>query len=93
MLTALKEAEQSLSAYGSESERHASLVEARDRAQHAFSLADMRYRAGSLSYLDVLVAQRDLLDADAELAVSTQRLASTRIGVFKALGGGWGAAS
>jgi hypothetical protein len=34
-----------------------------------------------------------VLEANAELASATQRLASARIGVFKALGGGWGAAS
>lgn len=93
VLTALKEAEQALSAFGAEDERARALTEARDRADNAYRLADMRYRAGSLSYLDVLVAQRDLLEANSELATSTQRLAAARIGLFRALGGGWEASS
>ena len=93
VLTALKEAEQALSAYGAGDERRNALQEARDRADHAYGLASMRYRAGSLSYLDVLVAQRDLLEANSELAASTQQLAAARIGLFKALGGGWDAAA
>jgi outer membrane protein TolC len=93
VLTALKETEQALSAYSAEEQRRRDLAEAADRAERAFRLADARYRAGSLAYLDVLVAQQDLLDARAELASSSQRLAAARVNVFRALGGGWGASA
>jgi NodT family efflux transporter outer membrane factor (OMF) lipoprotein len=89
VLTALKETEQALSTYGAEGERQVALITARDRAEHAFQLAQDSYRAGSLSYLDVLVAQRELLDASSELAGARQRLGAARVRLFKALGGGW----
>lgn len=89
VLTALKEVEQALATYGAEEERSRALGEARARAETAFGFADARYRAGSISYLDVLVAQRELIDTRAALADSTQRLGSARIDLFKALGGGW----
>ncbi|MNL80532.1 Outer membrane protein OprM precursor [compost metagenome] len=69
------------------------LVEARNRAENAFQLADQRYRGGSISYLDVIVAQTSLIDAKSQLAAVDQRVGSARVSVFRALGGGWEQAS
>lgn len=91
VLTALKEMEQALSTYDAEGARQVALTAARDRASHAFQLAQDSYRAGSLSYLDVLVAQREFLEASGELAGARQRLGTARVRLFKALGGGWNA--
>lgn len=93
VLNALKESEQSLSAYGAAMQQRDALAEARDRAENAFRLADQRYRAGSISYLDVIVAQTGLIDAKAQVAAADQRVGSARVSVFKALGGGWEQAS
>lgn len=89
VLNALKESEQSLSAYDAAMRQRAALIQARDRAENAFRLADQRYRAGSISYLDVLVAQTSLIDAKSQVASADQRVGSARVSVFKALGGGW----
>ncbi|BFO60106.1 efflux transporter outer membrane subunit [Acidovorax sacchari] len=89
VLNALKESEQSLSAYGAAMQQRGALIEARDRSEKAFELANQRYRAGSVSYLDVLVAQASLIDAKSQVAAADQRVGSTRVRVFKALGGGW----
>ena len=93
VLNALEESEQSLSAYGAAMQQRQALIEARDRAESAFQLAEQRYRAGSISYLDVIVAQTSLIDAKSQLAAAEQRVGSARISVFKALGGGWEQAS
>ncbi|MFK3978684.1 efflux transporter outer membrane subunit [Shewanella vesiculosa] len=89
VLNALKEAEQSLSAYNAAMEQRDALIEARNRAASAASLADERYSGGSISYLNVLVAQASLIDARAEVVASDQRVGASRVSVFKALGGGW----
>lgn len=89
VLNALKEAEQSLSAYGAAMGQRNALIEARNRAENAFRLADQRYRAGSISYLDVIVAQTSLIDIKSQVAAAEQRVGSARVSVFKALGGGW----
>ncbi|ARS27888.1 efflux transporter outer membrane subunit [Sphingomonas sp. KC8] len=89
VLGALKEVEQALATYAAQDERNRALVQARGSADTAYRLANARYRAGSISYLDLLVTQRDWTDARAALAESTQRLGSARIDLFKALGGGW----
>jgi NodT family efflux transporter outer membrane factor (OMF) lipoprotein len=89
VLQALKETEQALTTYGADLDEHAALTEARERAERAFGMAQQRYGAGSISYLDVLVAQTSLIDARRQLADSDRRLASDRVTLFKALGGGW----
>ncbi|MDP9894996.1 NodT family efflux transporter outer membrane factor (OMF) lipoprotein [Variovorax boronicumulans] len=89
VLNALKESEQALSAYGAAMQQREALIEARERAEKAFQLADQRYRAGSISYLDVIVAQTRLIDTRSQVAAADQRAGSARVSVFKALGGGW----
>lgn len=89
VLNALKETEQSLSAYGAALGQRDALGEARARAENAFGLAERRYRAGAIAYLDVIVAQAGLVDARSQLAAADQRVGAARVGVFKALGGGW----
>ncbi len=52
-------------------------------------LADLRYKNGYSSYLDVLSAQRDLLQAQSTL-IDTQRAHLTAVvSIYKAVGGGW----
>lgn len=89
VLTALKETEQALSAYRAAGERNAALGDAATRADNAYKLADQRFRAGSISFLETLDARRTLIDARAALAASDQQLGSARVSLFKALGGGW----
>jgi outer membrane protein TolC len=89
VITALKEVEQALTNVASEQERLDALREAQQRSEQAHRFADLRYKAGSVGYLDVLVAQADLLSARSAYAASVQRLSSARVDLFKALGGGW----
>lgn len=90
VLTSLKEVEQALSTYASDLDGRQARVDARDRAEKAFRLADLRYRAGSIGYLDQIVAQRAFTNAQADLAALDLRIATDRVAVFKALGGGGG---
>jgi multidrug efflux system outer membrane protein len=57
--------------------------------EQAVASAELLYRAGKASYLEVLLAQQAALDADLDLidAWRKQRLASVL--VYKSLGGGW----
>ena len=89
VLTALKETEQALVDYNTTLEQRSALAEARDHAKSAYTLAQQRFRAGVIGYLDVLVAQATLIDADAQLIAAEQQLGSRRVSVFLALGGGW----
>jgi outer membrane protein, multidrug efflux system len=52
-------------------------------------LADMRYRGGVSSYLEVLDTERQALDAELSYAQSYLGELNSVIFVYKALGGGW----
>ena len=68
--------------------------EAQTRAEEArYQLADLRYRNGAASYLDVLDAQRAFFTAQQAL-VQTQALQMQNlVTLYKVLGGGWSDAS
>lgn len=89
VLNALKEVEQALSNVASEDRRRAALADAVRSAIAAYDLANRRYRAGAMSFLDLLDAQRSLVEARAALTASERTLGSARIDLFRALGGGW----
>lgn len=66
----------------------ASITQARDAAQRAWDLSTQRYKAGLGTQLDVLAAQRPLLQYDQQrVALRAQRLQAT-VDLQRALGGG-----
>jgi multidrug efflux system outer membrane protein len=52
-------------------------------------LADLRYKAGYTSYLEVLNAQRDLAQAESGLIDLQRNQLNAVVSLHKALGGGW----
>ena len=67
-----------------------------DALRSALQLASLRYKGGLANYLDVLVAQRNLFDAELALAGTDRLHLVSVVQLYKALGGGWhayGAAS
>jgi len=89
VLNALREAETSLSVYANDLERNDALRTARDDAARADMQAERLYRAGRHPYLAALDARRALDVTEDGLAASDVQLASDRINLFLALGGGW----
>ncbi|HZC16865.1 MAG TPA: TolC family protein [Caulobacteraceae bacterium] len=89
VLQALQDTEDALTAYAGELDRNKALVGAHQASLTAFTLAREEYQLGRVSYLDLLTAQSDLVNASAALAASDQAMASDQVTVFKALGGGW----
>jgi outer membrane protein, multidrug efflux system len=92
VLRALKETEQALSAYGAELEHHEDLVDAPAKARSTYDIAHGQFLAGGASQLDLLTAEQSVTAADTAVAASDAALAQDQIAIFKALGGGWGAA-
>ncbi|BDT68657.1 outer membrane protein OprM [Comamonadaceae bacterium OS-1] len=56
-------------------------------------LADLRYKNGYSSYLEVLNAQRDLAQAESGLIDIQRSQLAAVVSLYKALGGGWDASS
>ena len=60
-----------------------------DAEADRFRLADLRYRNGVASYLDVLDAQRSLFATQQALAQTQLAQRQNQVTLYKALGGGW----
>ena len=52
-------------------------------------LAEVRYRKGLVTYLDVLDAQRTALAAETQLVFTGRTRLTDMVSLFKPLGGGW----
>jgi len=78
-----------LIAYGAEQRRQARLFEQVVQSRRALDLAQKRYRQGVSDFLEVLTAQRTVLQAEQSLADSTATVSSNLVALYKALGGGW----
>jgi multidrug efflux system outer membrane protein len=89
VLVAFGDVETSLSAIRHLAEQAAAQQRAVTNARRAAELAGQRYRSGIVSYLEVVDANREALQADrANAQLSGQRqVASVRL--IKSLGGGW----
>jgi multidrug efflux system outer membrane protein len=57
--------------------------------RQASELAELRYRGGAASYLEVLDAQRGLFSAELALGQAQQLELSSVVQLFRALGGSW----
>lgn len=89
VLGALEETENALVAFGRQRARRNFLREAAKASQQAADLAQERYQNGVADFLTVLDAQRELLNAQSQLAESETLTATTLVAIYKALGGGW----
>ena len=89
VLTALQDVENALIAYDREQARRATLVEAVTANRRAVDLANTLYQQGETDFLNVLTAQRSLLQAEDALEQSDRTVTQNLIALYKALGGGW----
>lgn len=89
VLAAFREANDAAVTYRNVRRTAALKVNLRDAARKYVELANLQYRGGSISYIDVLDAQRRYFDAQIGLsnAVRDEHLALVEL--YKALGGGW----
>jgi outer membrane protein, multidrug efflux system len=89
ILVAFREVEDALVAVTTAREQRTAQAEQVEALRSALQLASLRYKGGLANYLDVLVAQRNLFDAELALT-STHRLQLVSVvQLYKALGGGW----
>jgi len=89
VLLALQETEQALARLDGAGQKEASLSRAAAASARAAELSDLRFRAGSDNFLQLLDAERDRATTRAALAQAQADRAAAQISLFKALGGGW----
>ncbi|MDK2972138.1 MAG: outer membrane protein multidrug efflux system [Candidatus Sumerlaeota bacterium] len=86
---AVAEVETAAAGWREEESRHAALERAVEHYRKSVELSRQRYTAGEESYLDVLDAERQRLDAENSLATSAAERARQLVALYRALGGGW----
>ena len=89
VLRAREETEASLVAYDRAHARLAILARAVQSSERAAALAQERFEAGLTDFLQVLDAQRTLLEAENQLALGNTAAATALVAVYKATAGGW----
>lgn len=89
VLAAFKEVEDGFAAYAQEQQRRDALAAAVDADELAVELAGERYRRGLTAFLDVLVSQKALFQAQTDLAASEAAVSNNLVALYKAFGGGW----
>lgn len=89
VLTALRDAETSLSRFGNLRLQLASLISAQRSAVRAAALNDQRVRAGTSTTIDQLDIERQRLSAEIAVAQATAQLTNSYVAVQNALGLGW----
>lgn len=89
LLAALEDVENAITAFSQEQARRRALDAAVVANSRAVQLATDRYKSGVGDFLTVLDAQRQLYDAEDQLAESQGAVTSAVIRLYKALGGGW----
>lgn len=89
VLQALREVADSLAATGQVRELIDQNNVRTNAAAEALRLQRMRYRAGVISYIEVLDAERQLFSAQIDLARAKLSQLQSYVDLYRALGGGW----
>ena len=89
VLRAVAESETALVAYDRAHARLAILDQAVRASERAAELSQQRFEAGLTDFLQVLDAQRTVLDAENQLAAGHTEAATALVAVYKAVGGTW----
>jgi NodT family efflux transporter outer membrane factor (OMF) lipoprotein len=89
VLQAFHDVDNALIAYRADQLRRDRLAAQVAQSRRALSLANERFRNGLSDFLEVLTAQRTVLQAEQDLATATTAVSTDLIALYKALGGGW----
>lgn len=93
VLLAVEEVETSFSAYLNEVERMRALASASDDQSQSVTIVHEQYKAGIAPQIDVLVTERNALDAQNDLVLSEIEAANNLVQLYTALASGDGMAS
>ena len=89
ILVAFREVEDALVGVSTAREQAAAQERQVNALRSALHLASLRYKGGLANYLDVLIAQRSLFEAELALAATHRLHLVSVVQLYKALGGGW----
>src|SRR6266404_1008854 len=89
VLGAVQQVDQAIAGYNAEQSRMNSLSRARSAALDAVKLSTERYERGLTDFLNVLDAERQRFEIEAQYEISRRTAGVQLVALYKALGGGW----
>jgi outer membrane protein TolC len=89
VLGAVQEVDQAIAVYYAEQSRLNSLSRARGAGFEAVKLSSERYERGLTDFLNVLDAERQQLELEAQYVISRRMAGVQLVALYRALGGGW----
>jgi multidrug efflux system outer membrane protein len=89
LLVAFREVEDSLVAVKTARDQREAQQAQVEALRSAHRLATLRYKGGLANYLDVLIAQRSLFEAELALTATHRLHLVSIVQLYRALGGGW----
>ena len=89
VLVAVQEVDQAIAGYNAEQSRLNRLSRARSAALDAVRLSTDRYERGLTDFLNVLDAERQRFEIEAQYEISRRMAGVQLVALYKALGGGW----
>ncbi len=89
VLTSLEDVKNAIVAYSKEQTTCQSLGQAVEASRRADEIARELYSKGLVDFLNVLLSQGALRQAEDQYVRSEQRVSTSLVALFKALGGGW----
>jgi NodT family efflux transporter outer membrane factor (OMF) lipoprotein len=89
VLRAVQEVDQAISGYNAEQSRLNSLSRGRSAALEAVRLSSERYERGLTDFLNVVDAERQQFELEAQYEISRRIAGVQLVALYKALGGGW----
>ncbi|MDN5880804.1 MAG: efflux transporter outer membrane subunit [Nitrosospira sp.] len=89
ILVAFREVEDALAAVRTANDQQKAQREQVDALRSALHVAELRYKGGITSYVDVLLAKRNLFAAENALTATRRLHLVSVVQLYKALGGGW----
>ncbi len=89
ILSAVQDVDTAAAQYRAQEKRLASLGEAAIAAQRATALASERFDRGLTDFLNVVDAQRQEYDLQAQYAITQTAVGEQYVALYRALGGGW----
>jgi multidrug efflux system outer membrane protein len=89
VVDALRDVHDALVAHSSARAAFEAQDDRRNKQADVLRLAELRYRNGYSSYLEVLDAQRNLFDADRSRLAALRDRQTAIVDLYRALGGGW----
>lgn len=89
VLAAFQEVSDAICAYNKCRESYTAAIQMLDCANATLALAQSQYQSGQTSHIELIDAQRSLVEAQASALYAARDKRLTIIALYKALGGGW----